>query len=467
MKRWSQYSLAIVIGFFLLGTFLRGWRYAEFPVAGETQDEVAWTLLGASLLQKGEPTSWSYFSSYERKETVTWGENTFALVSPVLDHPPLFSLLPGLAQTLRGAEWNALPSVKLIRFPVVLLSIVNLGLGLWWLKGVFARQPVAQFIASAIWATVPSLVFLSRLVVSENLLITWMLSSFIVAQYAGKRSFRTLKWVLFVTQFVFPLTKVSGIILAGANVLFWWQQDRRYFRWAIGGLVAGVGALLAYVAFYDWNLFWAIQAEQSARNVGFLSLLNTQVWSKSLVAKEFADAFPTISLWLTFAWLWQRQAAKSTDRASHLAAYFFIANLGFIALSVGEQTIHGWYRLPFWPVYALVWGIMMEQLWEKKSGIGVAALWLLLAGQLRLGLLTIWELGLREWQSTASKMWHSVAGLIVLAEAYGFRPKVWRMIWKYLALTLVIIVLLSNITTIVRMKPVILWQDELYLEQGL
>lgn len=464
---WKHLPLGIVLGFFLLGSWLRIYKYAEFPVAAETQDEVAWTMLGASLLQEGKPSSWSHFSSYTNKRPVTLGTSSFTLVSPALDHPPLFSLLPGLATTLRGDRWDVLPSYKAIRAPMILLSVVNLALGLWWLRLYFSRQLVAQFVASAVWATVPSFVFLNRLVVSENLLITWMLLSFIIAIYAGKRSFSTLKWSLFVVQLLFPLTKIAGIALAGANILLWWQQDRRYFRWALGGLVAGILVLLGYVWWWDWSLFLSVQLEQTARNVGFLSVLNSQVWSRSLVAKEFADAFPTISLWLVIGWLFWQHQVKKLDRTTALAMYFFIANLGFIAMTVGEQTVHGWYRLPFWPVYVLAWGSVMEQVWEKKSGVALATLWLLMAGQVRLALLTYWETALRSWQSLGSKVWHSLAGVLVLVEAYGFSEKVWKRFWQYAAIALVVVVIVSNITTIVRMKPVILWQDELYLEQGL
>jgi len=49
----------------LAAFFLRVWQYYDFPIGGETADESAWTLLGASLIQERVPTSWSYFLPYE------------------------------------------------------------------------------------------------------------------------------------------------------------------------------------------------------------------------------------------------------------------------------------------------------------------------------------------------------------------------------------------------------------------
>ena len=81
--------------------FLRVWRYYDFPVGGETADESAWTLLGASLIQERVPASWSYFLPYENYHYVE-GLFDAPIVRPALDHPPLFSLVPGTAHSLKS-----------------------------------------------------------------------------------------------------------------------------------------------------------------------------------------------------------------------------------------------------------------------------------------------------------------------------------------------------------------------------
>ncbi|HEX9817670.1 MAG TPA: glycosyltransferase family 39 protein, partial [Patescibacteria group bacterium] len=152
--------------------FLRWWNYAYFPVGGETADEYAWTMLGASLIQEGAPASWSYFSAYENYRYVE-GIFDAPIVRPALDHPPLFSLLPGAAHSIKSF-WLDSPSLKVIRAPLVILGAVNVGI--FWLvcRQIFTKKSWA-IVGSILFMTIPSLVFGSRLVVAENLLVTWIL----------------------------------------------------------------------------------------------------------------------------------------------------------------------------------------------------------------------------------------------------------------------------------------------------
>lgn len=53
-KKFFMFSAIILRAF-----FLRFYNYTSFPIGGETADESAWTYLGSSLIQEGQPTSWS------------------------------------------------------------------------------------------------------------------------------------------------------------------------------------------------------------------------------------------------------------------------------------------------------------------------------------------------------------------------------------------------------------------------
>jgi len=101
----------LIVTILLLGLFLRAYQYAEFPIAGETADEIAWTMQGASLIQEGQPTSWSYFGSYKDFIYRDNGEGKAPWVRPVLDHPPLFGLIPGFFHTLKSS-WDEIPSIN-------------------------------------------------------------------------------------------------------------------------------------------------------------------------------------------------------------------------------------------------------------------------------------------------------------------------------------------------------------------
>ena len=110
-----------------LGLFLRAYRYPEFPIAGETADETAWTMLGSSIIQVGEPISWSYFGSYKNYIYKDNGDSKAPLVKPVLDHPIIFSLIPGFFHSLKNS-WDQIPSMKLIRLPMILIGTANIWL---------------------------------------------------------------------------------------------------------------------------------------------------------------------------------------------------------------------------------------------------------------------------------------------------------------------------------------------------
>src|SRR5690606_21782166 len=108
-QNWVRLNL-FVIGLVILGVLLRGHHFARFPVFGETRDEIAWTMQGASIWQTGTPQSWSYFDAYQNTREVFLGTVSYRLVNPTVDHPPLFGLIPGLASTLQGSSWDVLPS---------------------------------------------------------------------------------------------------------------------------------------------------------------------------------------------------------------------------------------------------------------------------------------------------------------------------------------------------------------------
>lgn len=119
-KKIELFLLSLIL---LLAFGARLIHYDQFPVYGETQDEVAWTWLGSSLLKEGVPSAWSKFSAYEGfeyKRIVGFG----SLVRPFLDHPPLFSLIPGFVH-LATSEWSQIPSVRVIRFPMIFLGTLN------------------------------------------------------------------------------------------------------------------------------------------------------------------------------------------------------------------------------------------------------------------------------------------------------------------------------------------------------
>lgn len=455
-KKWFSW---LMVGLVLLGAILRSWNYWLFPVAGETQDEYAWSILGASLLQTGVPASWSYFSGYDVYQVIKSAGADFPVVRPALDHPPLFGLLPGLFQTVAGHSWLEIVSIKLIRFPLVLLGIVNLALFAIWLRRLpeAILQPAGKLVALAVFATAPSFVYLSRMVVSENLLVTWMLLLLLLLGAPGK-------WMGLVRNVVLvllPLTKVSGAAIVLAD-LFRAIVDKK--NWKTIGLLTltGLGLFLLYAAVFDFGLFWRVQTQQAQRDAGLLTLFTTQLWSPALVQKPFADIWIPLGYIATFAWLFVHRKKDGIER--YLAA-LFVAQLAFMLLSVGETTVHGWYRIVLLPFFAFSIGWVAERVWERKDWLGLALGWMVVMPVARLGWLAVNIRGLFSIQSVLAKVFLVVAGLNVAALSIEARKA--EKLWRFSCVLLALVVLSGNILTVLFLREQAYWLDALYLEQGI
>lgn len=448
-----------MIGLVLLGAFLRSWNYWLFPVAGETQDEFAWSILGSSLLQTGVPSSWSYFSGYDVYQVIKSGGADFPVVRPALDHPPLFSFLPGFFQTVTGHSWLEIVSIKLIRFPMVLLGIFNLALFAVWLRRLSETtlRPAGKLTALAVFATAPSFVYLSRMVVSENLLVTWTLLLLFLLSIPDQWA-RRLRNIVIV---LLPLTKVSGIAIVLADVLRAFLTKK---NWKTIGLLtlAGVGLFLLYAAVFDFGLFWRVQTQQAQRDVGLLTLFSTQLWSPTLVQKTFADIWIPLGYIATFAWL---LVHRKKDETEWYLAVLFIAQLAFMLLSVGETTVHGWYRIVLLPFFAFSIGWVVEQVWERKDWLSLAFGWMIAMPVARLGWLAVNIRGLFSIQSALAKVFLVVAGLNVAG--LSIESKQAEKVWQISCVLLALVVLSSNILTVLFLREQAYWLDALYLEQGI
>jgi hypothetical protein len=464
MKKILQHWQLILLSFlFVLGSGLRLWKYEYFPVAGETQDEVAWTILGSSLLQTGVPTSWSYFAGYDVLETVTFQANTFQLVQPALDHPPLFSLIPGLVQTLSGHYWKEIPSIKLVRFPIVLLSIMNLFLFAWWLERA-VKNPTHKLVSMGIAATAPSIVFLSRLVVSENLLVTWTLLVLLLSTTAFKGWQR---WLWLLVHLCLPLTKISGLAISAASLMYNLSaQKKEAFRWALVGTISGVLLFLGYAWYYDFGLFWQIQTQQAQRNTGLLTLFSSWWWSNTLVEQLFADVWNQVGLLAlgVFSFL-GFQSSKEKKNEQSFILFLFFAQLAFYLLSVGETTVHGWYRLVFWPLWTYALGWLVNYAWQQKNAWWLAFSWLVMAPQIRLGLIFLSGKEAYQVQGSINKIWLVLAGLGI--GTLLFPPKWQRRLQQHLWLILAVLLLIAHTATVLGIQHELFWKDALYLQQGI
>jgi hypothetical protein len=428
--------------------FLRWWNYAYFPVGGETADEYAWTMLGASLIQEGAPASWSYFSAYENYRYVE-GIFDAPIVRPALDHPPLFSLLPGAAHSIKSF-WLDSPSLKVIRAPLVILGAVNVGI--FWLvcRQIFTKKSWA-IVGSILFMTIPSLVFGSRLVVAENLLVTWILLALLLIFNKSNR------WTvpgLMVICMAAILTKIAGLIIPVSLLAYGLLTGQPKLSKAagVGGLL-GVGLFAWYGAFYNWSLFWAIFLDQADRQLGLATLQNRLFLNPTIVRHLFFDGWQILGLFASF-WLLARPKKNEKLLFVHLLT---IVSLLFVVLSAGESTFHGWYDYVLWPTLIISLTVLVKHIWQTGNNLLLGLAWLFLLPGLRLSLLFIDNYAkLSNW---------SIRGLVLV----GFLPLVGQLIgrpaWAKKMLWLIFLILIiSNVTTVLALSHEVYWEQAAFFE---
>src|SRR3989344_6256937 len=97
-----SYLLLVLILF--LGLSLRFNNLFIWPRQGATFDEYAWTWQGISLIKNHVPTSWSPHPEYKNYKDVIYQKTHFRIVTPFLEHPPVFGLVAGSFAILNGVQ---------------------------------------------------------------------------------------------------------------------------------------------------------------------------------------------------------------------------------------------------------------------------------------------------------------------------------------------------------------------------
>jgi len=433
----------IFLGVVLAALILRWWQYELFPIGGETADESAWALLGSSLIQEGVPASWSYFGVYENYH---YQEGIFnaPVVRPALDHPPLFSLLPGAAHSLKN-YWLSHPSIKLIRAPMVLLGAVNAGL--FWLvvKQIFAEKKW-QFLATALFVTIPTLVFSSRLVAAENLLITFVL---IALWLVNQRSQTWTNKALIAVSALAVLTKISGLIIPGSLIVYGLLVGRKpLVRSAIIGGLVGFGSFVLYGAYYNWELFTKVFLAQSSRELGLVTLQNRLFFNPTVVRHVIFDGWKTLGLFSVFVWL--SQANK--DKKLLFVHLFTVLGLAFIAITAGEDTIHGWYDYLLWPTLVIGMTTVLRKAYLANDGIIFGLSWLMVLPVGRLALIF-----LDQYAALSNTTVRLLVGLgFVPLILQAFRQK--RAIQLTMA-ALIILLLVVNVVAVLSITQAAYWEQ--------
>lgn len=341
-----------------LGVYLRFDNLYTWPRLGATFDEYAWTWQGINLIQNGVPSSWSPHPQYENSEQIVYQEANFRIVTPFLEHPPLFGLTAGSFAILNGVDNMLELHIKDIRPLALLLGVISVGLVFLLTKELYDKK--VALIAMLLYATIPTVVVGSRIVQNENFFIpTWLLSLFLVSKYIkGKKSiYRNLAAVICA---LLVLAKIPWIAAAGSIFLIFLFLKK--YKDAFIFIVAPVIGLLLFIVyglFYDADLFIKLWGLQIARyDLTFTSVF--ALFQKPyLVDRFYLDG------WIYFGGL-AFILLVSNLKKHFLIVFPLIAYFVIFMAGIPDEPGHGWYRYPFYPFLVISIALFIKEYFNKN-----------------------------------------------------------------------------------------------------
>ncbi|MBK1989937.1 glycosyltransferase family 39 protein [Sphaerospermopsis aphanizomenoides BCCUSP55] len=354
----------------LLGCAIRIYKYDQIPVHNWTADEYAFAWSGMSLIKNHVPTSWSWLKAYGYFPQVYWKEGMYPLVTPWLDHPPLFSLIVGSAAILGGANTFFDCTLTTIRIPSLIFGILSIIL--FYILSLRLSNTKIAIISSLIFATNPNTVFLSRLAVSENLILFLSLLTLLCFfKYYQSSNLNYLYIAAFLAGLA-SLAKITGFFLVPMLCLLLIYQK----KWREILVVFVIGLLLLSVYFiygmtYNSELFFKVIQSHAQRFDNFLLF-------KEIIIKPvfFEDG------WLTFSWLILIPALRlSSDNIKSRLIYIPIIIYLFILLFSGSQShFYAWYLIPLFPFLFLALGKFLDDFIKKTDFLSACLLIIFVGG---------------------------------------------------------------------------------------
>lgn len=356
MVKYKNYILVIIL---LVGFFLRFHQYSLFPRHGATFDEFAWTWQGISLWQTGIPTSWSPHFQYKNFEVKKFQGAWVRLVTPYLEHPPLFGIVAGGFALLTGS--NNLFDISLSQIRILSLIMGTSTIFLIFLLAQKVYGDSIGIIAALIYAMVPTIVIGSRLVQNENFfipvfIILWLL----ILNYLETKKIwqRNLAAVL---AGLLTLAKVPWATATLAGCLIFAKENK--FKDA---LIFGLIALFIFSFYflygwiYDWHTFMSLWGLQTARNNIGLDNVLALFTHPYLVDRIYPDG------WINWGWIsafiLSLNFKKHFKLSIPLLSYFLV----FVFAIPGIEA-QGWYRYPFYPFLIISSAIVIKEILTKPS----------------------------------------------------------------------------------------------------
>ncbi|MCE5230520.1 glycosyltransferase family 39 protein [bacterium] len=383
-KSISRRNLAI-LSLLVFAVILRAFELGNVPAPLATADEYHYAWAGLSLLTEGRPTAWSYLGGYNNTPAhlgkVKLIGSSFPIVSPALDHPPLYSVIAGGWAWLMGARPMPLTTdtghrvtiwqIDLARCRI--LSLILFAVSFLLLYDLAARR-CGWFVAVVtllIYSSVNHMALQSRLLVTETFTTPLLLGGLCAWERyrLGRWSERRFAIVTIVLIVAATLSKLVAVSQAAVIMfLLLMEGRRRAVIYPLLGVVMGAALYLAYGAWQGWDIFMKALDSQSARFHGF-GMLPEVIRTQLLVHDDTRLSYPLMLGWIA---LFIIAVGRKGTRGRTLiaAAVAYLLAFGFF---VAMPSIFGWHIIPFFPFHALAIAMIFAEAYRRPGPIINAA----------------------------------------------------------------------------------------------
>ncbi|MCX6791907.1 MAG: glycosyltransferase family 39 protein, partial [Candidatus Gottesmanbacteria bacterium] len=301
---------------------------------------------------------WSPHSAYTNRQSyVNPKGGAFTLVTPYLEHPPLFGLVAGGFALLTGEHSFGDLQIPTIRFLALALGTLSI-----YAVYLVAREAYGKrigLLSGFLYAIIPSVAVGSRLVQNENFFIPFFLLSLYFLQRYLKTDSRRYFWLSTGIAAVLPLAKVPWIAAPAAVSFILLYKRRVKDTFAVVICTAFCFSLFLIYGFaFDPQLFIKLWQLQLARyDLNFDS-----------VFALFQIPYLTDRLYLD-GWIYAGWAALllvSRNIKKHYVILFgFFAYFLVFVLAIPNEPGHGWYRYPFYPFLTISLAVIAREVFNK------------------------------------------------------------------------------------------------------
>ncbi len=351
--------LLLLLAILALGLMLRTNNLYTWPRLGATFDEYAWTWQGMNIIQKGVPISWSPHPQYKNAKDIIYQRTHFRIVTPFLEHPPIFGLVAGSFAIINGADDMYHLTIENIRPLAVILGLLSILMVFLLTSEVYDKK--TGLIASLIYTIIPTIAVGSRIVQNENFFIPfWLLSLWLIVKYIkNKRSLYMYFAAIICALLV--LAKIPWIAAAGSIFLIFMylKQYKNAFIFFMIPIISLV-MFVIYGFYFDKDVFinlWALQLNRY--DIAFNSIF-------ALFTEPFLADRYTVDGWIYFGWFAFILLLVSDFKKNYPVILGLLAYFSIFIFAIPNEAGHGWYRYPFYPFLAISLAIFLKEYYKKN-----------------------------------------------------------------------------------------------------